>query len=136
MNISLKNATVKQLEAELNLKKEARKKAKDGFWATENDPDIGPGIILISNGKVVCAMFENGRAVVYEEGEDFTEIGDWELVKYLGKTINQIGKEEDYDLLKTICNKIYGARNYTLDGNAVSKFLVEIDNWGREENKN
>lgn len=50
--------------------------------------------------------------------------------------MESIDKEEEYRLLKSICNQIYIARNITLSENSIIDALEKIDRWGREENTN
>jgi hypothetical protein len=45
-------------------------------------------------------------------------------------------RQEEYELLKALCVKIYLARNLTYSEKALMEALDEIDRWGREENCN
>lgn len=50
--------------------------------------------------------------------------------------MEDVNKEEEYNLLKSICNQIYIARNITLSESSIIDALEKIDRWGHEENKN
>lgn len=47
-----------------------------------------------------------------------------------------VEEEDEFTLLKSICNQIYIARNITLSESSIIDALEKIDRWGREENKN
>lgn len=52
------------------------------------------------------------------------------------RLMEDVNKEEEYNLLKSICNQIYIARNITLSESSIIDALEKIDRWGHEENKN